>query len=828
MKTRFGLSRFRPGQREIIDHLLNGQSVIVTMPTGSGKSLCYQLPALMSTGVTLVVSPLIALMKDQVDTLKKLDIPATFINSTLSWQETLERFTAIKAGKIQLVYVAPERFYSNSFLDLIKSVEISYFAVDEAHCISQWGHDFRPSYLRLKDAIYAVGSPTVGAFTATATPDVRKDIRIQLELDDATEVVTGFDRSNLKYVAISLKNDKEKEKELLRILPTIPGSLPDVQASGIIYVGTKKLVTRLTNLLVSEGYAATGYHGGMEKEEREKAQNRWITSKAPIIVATNAFGMGIDKPDVRFVIHYTMPGTVEAYYQESGRAGRDGATAYCVVFSSYSDVMLQEFFIDNSHPPREMILDLYGFLFSLNRQDIFLTHKEMARQTGGGINGMMVGSTLAILERAGLVKRLSRSEHLMEVELLSMGSTPDRIRSSTQREILLKELKRRIVDPNFPIIRIRPEVLVEVVGLNRAQLGVALMALDEKKIIRYTPPFRGRGVRLTSKRMPLAQLPIDFDAIETHRDYQLKQLNLMRKYFTSPYCRRKYLLNYFGEPYHKKNCRGCDVCLHWSPPEKSTKKGMFARETRITRSYLTQTEVKDLAMDILKFVHEWEGEFGRDMLAKTLAGSQSTRLSYKLRNSDWYGRYEHFTKKIVRQVMDKLEKDGYLRRTQGLYPALILSRKGKEVLFGSHTLPLMEIEGKTRGDRSWISTEPPIGSSMISGREQSKVLSDTVLWTWNLYQTGMSLEEMARVRELKENTIAEHLGRLAQAGEAIDVGRFIPKEKIKTIQDTIRKTNSASLKVINDILSENSPDVDEYSYSDIKLVMYCLSAKTET
>lgn len=699
LKTRFELSRFRPGQREIIDHLLNGQSVIVTMPTGSGKSLCYQLPALMIEGVTLVVSPLIALMKDQVDTLKQLNIPATFINSTISWKETLKRFSEIKKGEIRLVYIAPERFYSNSFLQLIKSVEVSLFVVDEAHCISQWGHDFRPSYLRLKDIIYTVGNPPVGAFTATATLDVRRDIRTQLGLTEAAEIITGFDRPNLKYVALYLKNDREKEKELLRILPTVPGS-------GILYVGTKKLVVSLTSLLKLEGYSVTGYHGGMEKVEREQAQNDWISGEKSIIVATNAFGMGIDKPDVRFVLHYTMPGTIEAYYQESGRAGRDGITAYCVSFSSYSDVRLQEFFIDNAHPPREVIIDIYDFIFSLNQQDIFLTHKEIAEKTGSRIKEMMVGSALAIMERAGLIKRLSRGEHLMEIELLPETDTVKKVKRDTQHGILLDELKKRIPDPDLPAMRILPETLTQATGLTRAQLSTTLMNLENKGLISYQPPFRGRGVRLTSQRMPASKLPIDFEAIEKHRDYQLKQLAKMRKYYSIRRCRRNYLLEYFGESPHSKNCRGCDVCLNWISPVESEAKEHPFRIHGIRVKSFAQPQVKDLAIDILNLVQDVDGEFGSGVLAKTLAGSQSKRLSLKLKTSLWYGKYGQLTRKFISEVLDKMEKQEYFHRTSGLYPVLLLSGKGKDILSGNRSMADLKIDEVTGKACSTASTMP--------------------------------------------------------------------------------------------------------------------------
>jgi RecQ family ATP-dependent DNA helicase len=313
----FGFEDFREGQREVISAILEGQDTVVVMPTGGGKSLCYQLPALMKEGATVVVSPLIALMKDQVDALLARNLPATFINSSITFEEQKERIRGVRQGRYKLVYVAPERFRSAHFVETLRGVDISLFAVDEAHCISQWGHDFRPDYLRLKQAIEEIGRPQITALTATATPYVRSDIIDQLQLKEPRAFVSGFDRPNLSISVLHTQKEREKIAHIKRLASATGGG------SGIIYTSTRKAVEQVTARLRTADLNVVAYHAGMEDAERTRAQDLFMTGRAQMIVATNAFGMGIDKADIRFVAHYQMPGSIEAYYQEIGRAALD-------------------------------------------------------------------------------------------------------------------------------------------------------------------------------------------------------------------------------------------------------------------------------------------------------------------------------------------------------------------------------------------------------------------------------------------------------------------------------------------------------------------------
>lgn len=349
LKEYFGHDSFREGQGRITDSLLGGRDVLGIMPTGAGKSICYQVPALMFDGITIVVSPLISLMKDQVSALVQSGVAAAYINSSLTHAQYLKVLQNIKSGKYKIIYVAPERLCAPAFLGICRNLNISMVAVDEAHCVSQWGQDFRPSYLKIPDFIDALNSrPVVGAFTATATGAVRDDIKTLLRLVSPLVVTTGFDRPNLFF---SVMQPKNKSIELMKLIKERKNE------SGIVYCSTRKAVEEVCELLQKNGFAATRYHAGLDENERRRNQDDFVYDRAAIMVATNAFGMGIDKSNVSFVIHYNMPKNMESYYQEAGRAGRDGRSADCILLYSAKDVRTNQFLINNSEPNPDLTED---------------------------------------------------------------------------------------------------------------------------------------------------------------------------------------------------------------------------------------------------------------------------------------------------------------------------------------------------------------------------------------------------------------------------------------------------------------------------------------
>ncbi|MFH1326030.1 MAG: RecQ family ATP-dependent DNA helicase [Candidatus Falkowbacteria bacterium] len=553
LKIHYGYSEFRFGQEQAIKNILEQKSTVVIMPTGGGKSLIYQLPSLLLDGITIVISPLIALMKDQVDSMEQIGIPATFINSSLSLLETQNRITAIKDGNYRLVYIAPERFYSQEFINLLNDVKVSLFAIDEAHCISEWGHDFRPSYMRLKEIIKLVGNPTVLAVTATATPEVKEDIIKQLDLEAPEVIITGFNRPNLKF-GVMRATDAQKYTKILNIVQQVDGS-------GIIYTGTRQKVEDMLNYLTTNGINAVGYHAGMNSQDRKYIQNEFMQGNTQVIIATNAFGLGIDKSDIRFVIHFDMPGTIEAYYQEAGRAGRDGQQSYCIMFYSPADRYLREFFIKGDNPPPKVILEVYETLLSYENDTALVTYATLVENISEKVPDMAIGTALKILEREKYIERSHEKygraflKFLHDAEYIKQQlSSKAKVQNKTF-DGLIKHLGDSLQDG----IEFSPDDIADISGVKRDAVTRLIKKLSDENLVEYKPPFRGTEIKVLQRLKP-ENLNINFTALKEKHKRELNKLDLMENYIYDYGCRKKYILDYFKDT-GAEECGICDNCV---------------------------------------------------------------------------------------------------------------------------------------------------------------------------------------------------------------------------------------------------------------------------
>ncbi len=794
LTEKFHFSGFRKWQEEIIDTLLTRHDVVVVMPTGSGKSLCYQLPALLLDGVTLVISPLIALMKDQVDGLVENQVPATFINSVLTPSEQGQRLKEIQQGRYKLVYIAPERFRNPGFMEGIQSCRISLFAVDEAHCVSEWGHDFRPDYLRLKGVVERLGHPPVAALTATATPDVRGDIITQLGLTKPITFVAGFDRPNLRFQVKRVEGDEDKIDAILDLLKK-------KAQRGIIYAATRKNVETLTVTLQSKGYKAGSYHAGMEMESRKSVQDRFMEGTLPVVVATNAFGMGIDKADLRFVVHYDIPGSLEAYYQEVGRAGRDGKPATCLLLFNYADTFTQEFFIDGSYPPRDMVERTYQVLCSIGTDEIEMTQKALAERLGRvKSNEMAVSSCLKILEKAGYVERGSEGEHQARVTL---RIEPEELRRQVEGK---SRYQKAIVNYCLDVfdglkdkaLLVDLDVMAENLNLAQEQVRRHLSGLHQAGFMEYRPPFRGRGLKILS-RVPISKLNVNFREIERRSLFERKQLRKMIDYAYTDQCLRRFILEYFGERFTRNNCDNCSNCLD---------KGETLTFRTFTRKERT-TERKP--------PEKFPEESGLPCHEDLFASLKEMRL--KLAQVSNLPAYVIFHDRALRAISRRLPQT----------TSELLAIKGfgeyKVLAYGDQTLEVVRAYLKGHPEARLLS-EP------LSEHDRAEAIrpvlkkpsgGSTVEITWMLWEKGGTLEEIARKRGLTPSTITEHLVQLIDEGRSVDLNRILSGKRIALIEEAIVRAGSERLAPIKALLP---PDV---SYDEIRLVVgqYLRKAKDE-
>ena len=558
MREQWGYSSFRSGQEAIIEGVLSGRDVLGVLPTGGGKSLCYQVPALLTDGLCLVISPLISLMQDQVESLQAQGVSAAFINSTLSKYEAEQRWTDAEHGRYDLLYMAPERLTTDIFRARAERLSVSLLAVDEAHCVSEWGHNFRPDYLEIPEARARLDDPPTLAVTATATPTVRRDVVELLDIEGAQEVIRGFDRPNLIWSVFQTENKQAKVQDVVEA----------VEGTGIIYTATRRGVQRWTRRLQADGVRVEGYHGGLSSEEREERQQAWTADRTRVMVATNAFGMGIDKPDVRFVLHTDLPSSLEAYYQEAGRAGRDGERAHAVLLFREPDAETQEALIEASHPTAQEVQAVYDAICSVGQVPIgsepdgplvvnleaVLKVTEYARTK--------VRTAVDLIARQGAWRVLPQRD---KYGLIRFQETAGTLREWT-REVSNQALGQ-FLDTLLRIVhadafsewwRLDLSAAARRMELSRKRVHRGLEYLEERGLLRWQPP--GAALQLAFDRPRTSKLPVDDEAVQRARARAETRLQYMLRYARAGSCRRRFLLTYFGEGAPEK-CGRCDVCM---------------------------------------------------------------------------------------------------------------------------------------------------------------------------------------------------------------------------------------------------------------------------
>jgi ATP-dependent DNA helicase RecQ len=581
LAERFGLEAFRPGQQQVIDALLAGRSALAVFPTGSGKSLCYQLPALLLDGVTVVVSPLIALMKDQIDFLTSRGIDAARLDSSLDAEDTRSVSERLRSGSLKLLYVAPERFNNERFLAQLEHAKISLFAVDEAHCISEWGHNFRPDYLKLAERARELGAERVLALTATATPAVVADIREGFGIDEADAVVTGFYRPNLTLLTTPTRADDRDQRLIDRLRERPPGST-------IVYVTLQRTALRIAALLAAAGLPARAYHAGMSADDRVDVQEWWTESDRNVVVATIAFGMGIDKAAVRYVYHYNLPKGLEAYSQEIGRAGRDGVASTCELFACADDVPTLENFAFGDTPTRDALAGLVGEVFARDDGAQFDV-AEYALSTRHDIRPLVLKTILTYLELEGFLRQGTPFYAGYGVRPLA-GSFDEAFAGFDDGRADF--LQRLIASGRTARVwtTIDPDASAEALGEDRSRIVAALDYLEQQGLVEVKPAdARQRYTLLARPPSTTALLDGLAERFERREQAETDRIARVVSLVTNDGCQVNALVAYFGEE-RVNPCGHCSFCLAGAAqrlPESPPPPGLDALVDRRALAALT-------------------------------------------------------------------------------------------------------------------------------------------------------------------------------------------------------------------------------------------------
>ncbi len=651
----FGFKTFREGQEEIIQSIINGNNVLAVLPTGGGKSLCYQIPALLGETFSIVVSPLIALMKDQVDSLNKNEIISAYINSTMDFREVEQVISDIENNKIKLLYISPERLENIQFVERIKNLNPKYIFVDEAHCISEWGHNFRPSYRRIREFADKIGNNNISAFTATAVPEVRRDIVEHFGFNNPRVFIKGFERSNLKLNVVRTTQKKEKVLELVS----------NSRLPAVIYTSTRKATEELSEYLNFNNHNATYYHAGLRAEQRRMIQDDFMNDRVKIICATNAFGMGVDKSDIRLLIHYNIPASLENYYQEIGRAGRDGKMAKIYLLYEDRDYHIQEYFINNGYPTIDEIKTVYNSICnaakiavgSIFARRIFIDKQIIQLLSNNKINQTKLNSALKVLDENNLFEFSSSKISFSFVKILfekeQLRTFIKKFAQSLNRELLLF-LIREFGDSLFSQKKkIDIKFLASKLSYPPNEITEALTRLTNAGIIEFSVPTDKPSIRVIGERIAPNKLMINVEHFYSLKESAKLKLDLMRNFAFTDGCRLKSILNYFGEELPDYTCGKCDNCTN--------------------KAHQKKPQLEYLEEIIVETIHKASNRVRTNDLIKILLGNDKHG---NLRNNSNFGVCKHFKKDELLDSLDTLISKGLAKKFES---QLIITDLGKDI-----------------------------------------------------------------------------------------------------------------------------------------------------
>lgn len=854
LKKYFGYDEFRPAQIEIIKEILSGKNVLSILPTGAGKSICYQIPALISENYSIVISPLIALMKDQVDAINKSEEIAGFINSTQSFAETEKVLNDIAYGKIKLVYIAPEKLENTEFALRLKNLNPNFLFIDEAHCISEWGHNFRPSYTKLKNFIEFTGIKKISAFTATATPEVVKDIIKQLGIKNSRLIIKGFERDNLFVNVEIIKKKKERCVELIHKHRT----------PAIIYTSSRKKAEELAEYLLLNKINCQYYHAGLDPIIRKKIQDDFIGGNIPVIVATNAFGMGIDKKNIRLVIHFNVPGTIENYYQEIGRAGRDGKNSYTYLLYEESDIQIHNYFISNSYPTKELIKGIYDAICDYQQiaignktdKDISINSEFIKLYVKHDISKAILHSSLRYLEEAGYLRINSAFKSKNRIKIIF---EPNRLKNFIKKtsNILMKDLLLYLVKNIGNDIFIKPSIVdfnsVQIeTGFTLEEIENTLSNLEYLGILEFYKADGKETISLLQPRINSDELKLNYKLINEFYINSKQKLEKIVDYVYTDECRFKFILKYFGESITNYKCGKCDNCLkentlsdisydyiktsilellnNFENPltEKEIVNNFSEKTLSLTKNHsiklFSKNEIKT-ALNILlnensvktlrkgsKTLYKTE-KYLSDTNENNINFSEETQLTDYEQNIELFHQLRNEREKASKKFLQSphiICSDSILSKISQIKP-----RSKSE---------LLKIDGFNERMFNKIGEEflniiNSVDDNKIkSTNDKSNNLPANIKETYFLLKKKHTLHEISKLRKLTEAVISMQIETIISYLPETKLNRIITDEELKMIKEVYEK-GSGSLKE----LKENLPD--NFTYPLIRIGLAKIKAQ---